>query len=79
MESLRSVFFKIDRSTKDSRQAEYLTSTLDIHYSIFDIRFFIVSFSIRPAVLLAGGGAEHGHLATFSFLQQVVRKNLIRA
>jgi len=31
--------FKIGRSTKSSRQAEYLTSTFEIHYSIFDIRF----------------------------------------
>jgi len=29
---------------------EYLTSKFDIHYSIFDIRFSKVSFSIRPAV-----------------------------
>ena len=28
------------------KQTEYLPSTFDIHYSIFDIRFFRVSFSI---------------------------------
>jgi len=39
-------FYKIDRSTKSSRQAEYIPSTFDIHYSIFDIRFFNVSFPI---------------------------------
>ena len=44
MESLCSVFFKIDRSTKSSRQAEFITSTFDIHYSTFDIRFFRISF-----------------------------------
>jgi hypothetical protein len=36
---------------------EYLTSTFDIHYSIFDIRFFKVSFSIRLAAFQASGGA----------------------
>jgi hypothetical protein len=30
----------------------------DIHYSIFDIRFFRVSFSIKPAALAASGSAE---------------------
>ncbi len=31
---------------------------IDIHYSIFDIRFFKVSFSIRLAAFQASGGAE---------------------
>jgi hypothetical protein len=49
MVSLRSVFFiKIDR-----------IPSFDIHYSIFVIRFFLkVSYSIRPAVVLAGGLAD---------------------
>jgi len=43
----RSIIFnKTDRSTKSSRQAEYIPSTFDIHYSIFDIRFLKVSFPI---------------------------------
>ena len=42
VESLCSVFFKIDRSTKSSRQTEFITST-------FDIRFFINS--VRPKSL----------------------------
>jgi hypothetical protein len=29
--------------------------SFDIRHSLFDIRFFRVSFSIRPAVFLAGG------------------------
>jgi hypothetical protein len=43
----RSVFFKIDR-----------IHYFDIRHSLFDIRFFRVSFSIRPAVILAGGWAD---------------------
>ncbi|CAB1074980.1 hypothetical protein D1AOALGA4SA_2800 [Olavius algarvensis Delta 1 endosymbiont] len=37
MESLRSVFFKIDR-----------IHSFDIRYSLFDIRFFKVFYPIRP-------------------------------
>jgi hypothetical protein len=37
---------------------EYITSTFDIHDSIFDIRFFKVSFPIRLAVFLASGSAR---------------------
>jgi hypothetical protein len=40
------------------KKTEYLTSTFDIHYSIFDIRFFRVSSTIRLAAFQAGGGAE---------------------
>jgi hypothetical protein len=40
------------------KSIEYLTSTFDIHYSIFDIRFFRVSFSINLAVDQASNGAE---------------------
>jgi hypothetical protein len=32
--------------------------SFDIHYSLFDIRFFRVSFSIRPAISLAGAAAR---------------------
>jgi hypothetical protein len=38
-------------------QTEYIPSTFDIQYSIFDIRFLKVSFLIKPAVVLAGGWA----------------------
>ena len=44
---LRSVFYKIDR-----------IHPFDIHNSIFDIRFFKVSFSIKLADFQASGGAE---------------------
>jgi len=37
---------------------EYIPSKFDIHYSIFDIRFFKVSLSIRLAAFQARGGAE---------------------
>ncbi|CAB1061983.1 hypothetical protein D1BOALGB6SA_6759 [Olavius sp. associated proteobacterium Delta 1] len=40
-------FFKIDR-----------IHYFDIRHSLFDIRFFRVSFSIKPAVFLAGGWAD---------------------
>jgi hypothetical protein len=40
------------------KKTEYITSTFDIHDSIFDIRFFKVSFPIRLAVFLASGGAR---------------------
>jgi hypothetical protein len=43
-------FFKIDR-----------IHYFDIHYSIFDIRFFRVSFSIRLAAFQASGGADTRH------------------
>jgi len=45
-------FFKINHSTQ--RLMTGRIHPFDIHYSIFDIRFFRVSFSIRPAVFLAG-------------------------
>ena len=46
--SLRSViFYKIDR-----------IPYFDIRYSLFDILFFIVSFTIRPAAFQASGGAR---------------------
>ena len=41
---------------------EYLPSTFDIHDSIFYIRFFKVSFSIKLAVFLASGAARMKHL-----------------
>jgi hypothetical protein len=47
VESLCSVFFKIDR-----------IHYFDIRHSTFDIRFFRVSFSIKLAVFLASGWAE---------------------
>jgi hypothetical protein len=51
MVSLRSVFFyKIDRSTQKLTTGRM--PSFDIRYSLFDIRFFRVSFSIRPAALL---------------------------
>jgi hypothetical protein len=43
-----------------SKKTERSDSTL--RQSSIVIRFFRVSFSIRPAVFLAGGWAEHGHL-----------------
>jgi len=48
MVSLLSIFF--------IKQIEYIPSIFDIHYSIFDILFFYVSFLIRLAVFLASGG-----------------------
>jgi len=44
------------------KKTEYLTSTFDIHDSIFDIRFFRVSSSIKLAAFQASGApdpAEH--------------------
>jgi hypothetical protein len=43
-----SHFYKIDR-----------IHYFDIRHSLFDIRFFRVSFSIRLAAFQASGGAEH--------------------
>jgi hypothetical protein len=51
VESLRSVYF--------IKSIEFLPSTFDIQYSIFDIRFFRVSFSIKLAAFLASGWAEN--------------------
>ena len=42
-----NLFIKIDR-----------IHSFDIRHSLFDIRFFKVSFSIRPAVFLASGAAR---------------------
>jgi len=36
----------------------WITSTFDIHYSIFDIRFFRVSFSIKLVTFQASVGAD---------------------
>jgi hypothetical protein len=47
VESLCSVFFKIDR-----------IHPFDIRYSLFDIRFFRVSFSIKLAALAANAWAD---------------------
>ncbi len=55
-----SLYFKLTVRHKSSRQAEYITSIFDIHYSIFDIRFFTVSFSIRPVAVQASGSTEPG-------------------
>jgi hypothetical protein len=55
-ESLRSVFFKIDRSTQKLTAGRI--HYFDIRHSSFDIRFFKVSFSIRLAAIQASGGAE---------------------
>jgi hypothetical protein len=49
VESLRSVFFK-----NNNDRIPYF----DIRYSLFDIRFFGVSFSIKLATVQASGGAE---------------------
>jgi hypothetical protein len=57
MVSLRSVFF--------IKKIEYLPSTFDIRHSLFDIRYSLflkVSYSIRPAVVLAGGWADTRNL-----------------
>jgi len=40
------------------KQTEYIHSTFDVGRSMFDVRRSSVSFSIRPAVFLAGGGAD---------------------
>jgi hypothetical protein len=56
MESLSSVFFKIDRSTQKLTTGKI--PYFDIRHSLFDIRFFRVSFSIRLAAFRAGGGAD---------------------
>jgi hypothetical protein len=45
---------KIERSDSTLRHSSFV-----IRQSLFDIRFFRVSFSIWPAVFLAGGWAEH--------------------
>jgi len=37
------------------KSTEYILSIFDIHYSIFDIRFFRVSFSIKLAVIFGQG------------------------
>jgi hypothetical protein len=62
---LLSLFYKIDHSTQslDSEALEGRLTTgrihpFDIHYSIFDIRFFRVSFLIRLAAFQASGGAD---------------------
>jgi len=47
MESLRSIFFKTDR-----------IHSFDIRYSLFDILFFRVSFSIKLAAFQASGAPE---------------------
>jgi hypothetical protein len=52
----QSFFYKIDRSTQKLTTGRI--HYFDIHYSIFDIRFFKVSFSIRLAAFQARGGAE---------------------
>jgi len=40
------------------KKTEYIPSTFYIQYSILDIRFFKVSFSIGLAAFQAGGWAE---------------------
>ena len=55
MVSLRSIFFKIDR-----------IHHFDIRYSLFDIRFFRVSFSIRPAFFWPAAGLSPDTLVPMS-------------
>ena len=40
------------------KRTEYITSIFDIHYSIFDIRFFKVPLSIKLTAFQASGGPE---------------------
>jgi hypothetical protein len=40
------------------KQTAYITSTFDVHYSIFDIRFFRNSLPIWLAVVQASGWAD---------------------
>ena len=57
MVSLRSVFFyKIDRSTQKLTTGRM--PSFDIRYSLFDIRFFKVSFWIRLATFQIVGWVE---------------------
>jgi len=53
VESLRSISF--------NKKIEHIPSTFDIHYSIFDIRFFRVSISIKLAAVQASGAAYMKH------------------
>ena len=50
------LFYKIDRSTQKLTTGRI--HSFDIRHSLFDIRFFKVSFSIRPAVFLVGGWTD---------------------
>jgi hypothetical protein len=43
------------------KKTEYITSTFDIFHSIFDIRFFRVSFSIKLAAFQARDWADIKH------------------
>jgi hypothetical protein len=49
-------FFKIDRSTQKLTTGRI--HPFDIQHSLFDIRFFRISFSIRLAAFQASGGAD---------------------
>ena len=60
---------------------EYLPSTFDIHDSIFYIRFFKVSFSIKLAVFLASGAARmklHGIKCHFREVPHAVTEYRLR-
>jgi hypothetical protein len=52
----QTFFYKIDRSTQKLTTGRI--HSFDIHYSIFDILFFKVSFSIRLAAFQVGGAAR---------------------
>jgi hypothetical protein len=49
------------------KSIEFLTSTFDIRYSLFDIRFFRVSYTINLAASAARGWAETSSLAPAEF------------
>jgi hypothetical protein len=56
--SIARILFNTVLSPRYSVLVSVFPSTFDIHYSIFDIRFFRVSFSIKLAAFQASGGAE---------------------
>ena len=49
------------------KKIEYLPSTFDIRYSLFDIRFLKFLLSIKPAVSQASGPPEAEHLTSETF------------
>jgi len=56
MESLRLIFFKIDRSAKKAHG--WQNSLFDVGCSAFDVQCSSVSFLILPRAFLASGGLQ---------------------
>ncbi|CAB1071955.1 hypothetical protein D1AOALGA4SA_1393 [Olavius algarvensis Delta 1 endosymbiont] len=61
MDSLGASLFELrpHKSLSLFKQIEYIPSTFDIHYSTFDIRFFIVSFIDQTGCPLGGGSRSY--------------------